>query len=400
VTRGAFRSFTSVNYRIWACGTLVSNIGTWMQRVSQDWLVLTQLTHNNAIAVGITMALQYGPHVLLLPWTGFAADHFNLRKLLFVTQATSGALAFAVGVLTITHLVQLWHVYVFAFLLGCVTAFDAPARQTFVAELVREEDLANAVGLNSTSFNVARMVGPALAGGLIVAVGSGGVFLINGVSFVAVLVSLLFLRVGALQIVPRAARAPGSLGEGFRYVARRADLRATLLMLLLIGTFGLNFPIFISTMVVHVFHANAGKYGLLTSILAIGTVAGALLAAGRNNPSMRTLLTGALLFGGGCAMAAVSPDVRIFAVALVIIGVAALTFVNSTTSLLQIATAPEMRGRVMAIRLAITVGGTPVGAPIVGWVADHYGPRWALGIGAASGLAAAGIAVHHLSKSR
>lgn len=400
MSRGAFRSFTSVNYRIWACGNLVSNIGTWMQRVSQDWLVLTQLTHNNAIAVGITMALQYGPHVLLLPWTGFAADHFNLRKLLFVTQATSGALSFAVGILTITHLVQLWHVYVFAFLLGCVTAFDAPARQTFVAELVREEDLANAVGLNSTSFNVARMVGPAIAGGLIAAVGPGGVFLINGVSFIGVLVSLLFLRVGALQIVPRAVRTPGSLVEGFRYVARRADLRATLLMLLLIGTFGLNFPIFISTMVVHAFHADAGRYAVLTSILAIGTVAGALLAAGRNDPSMRTLLIAAVLFAGGCAMAAISPDVRIFAVALVIIGVAALTLVNSTTSLLQIATSPEMRGRVMAIRLAITVGGTPVGAPIVGWVADHYGPRWALGIGAASGLGAAGIAVHYLSKSR
>jgi MFS family permease len=245
---GVFRSLRKFNYRVWAGGALVSNVGTWMQRIAQDWLVLTELTHRNATAVGVVMALQYGPHLLLLPWTGFAADHLERRKLLLGTQAALGALAFGLGILTVTGRVQLWHVYVFAFLLGCVTAFDAPARHTFVSELVGDTDLSNAVALNSTSFNAARMIGPAVAGVLIAAVGCGWVFLINAVSFGAVLCSLMFLRVAELQGGERAVRTGGGFAEGLRYVRKRPDLMATLLMLFLIGTFGLNFPIFISTM--------------------------------------------------------------------------------------------------------------------------------------------------------
>src|ERR1700722_4906712 len=206
-----FRSLRIFNYRVWAGGAIVSNVGTWMQRIGQDWLLLTQLTPHNATAVGIVMALQFGPHLLLLPLTGFAADHFDRRKLLLATQALMGALAFALGILTVTGLVQLWHVYMFAFLFGCVTAFDSPARQTFVSELVGEDDLSNAVALNSTSFNAARMIGPAIAGVLIAAVGSGWVFLINGASFVAVLCSLCLLRVGELHRNSRILPARGSL---------------------------------------------------------------------------------------------------------------------------------------------------------------------------------------------
>ena len=376
----------------------MSNVGTWMQRTAQDWLVLTQLTRNNATALGFVMALQYGPHLLLLPWTGFAADRLNRRKLLIGTQAALGVLALGLGVLTVAGIVQLWHVYLFAFLLGCVSALDAPARHTFVAELVGEEDLANAVALNSTSFNAARMIGPAVAGGLIAGVGTGWVFLINALSFAAVLGSLFFLRVGALHASHEAGRARGGLGAGFHYVWRRPDLMAVLVMLFLIGTFGLNFPIFISTMAVKVFHGGAGQYGLLTSTMAIGTVAGALLAAGRDKPNMGTLLAGAAIFGAGCTLAAIAPNYALFGIALVIVGVAALTFTNSTNSLLQITTEPAMRGRVMAIRLAIALGGTPIGAPIVGWVADTWGPRWALGVGAASGFAAAGVALRYRAR--
>ncbi len=398
--KSTFRSLRGFNYRVWACGALVSNVGTWMQRIAQGWLVLTQLTHNNATAMGVLMALQFGPHLLLLPLTGFAADHLDRRKLLIGTQAAMGALAFGLGILTITGLVQLWHVYVFAFALGCVTAFDSPARHTFVAELVGEADLSNAVALNSTSFNAARMIGPAIAGTLIASVGSGWVFLINAASFVAVLCSLALLRAGELHVQSRAVRTRGSMVEGFRYVWQRPDLKAIILMLFLIGTFGLNFQMFISTMSVKVFHAGASQYGLLTSVMAIGTVAGALLAAGREKPHFALLAVGAAMFGVGCTLAALAPNAWLFGMALVIIGVSALTFTNSTNSLMQLSTEPAMRGRVMAIRLAIAIGCTPIGAPIVGWIADRFGPRWSLGVGAAAGFAAAIVGLHYLRKYR
>ncbi|MFM0340438.1 MFS transporter [Paraburkholderia fungorum] len=397
---GTFRSLRNFNYRVWASGAIVSNVGTWMQRTAQDWLVLTELTHHNATSVGIVMSLQFGPQMLLLPLTGYAADHFDRRKLLVATQASMGTLALGLGILTVTGLVQLWQVYVFALLLGCVTAFDSPARQTFVSDLVGEEDLANAVGLNSTSFNAARMIGPAVAGLLIASVGTGWVFLINALSFVAVLFSLRMLRANELHLKPRAIRTRGSFVEGFKYVWKRPDLKAALLMLFLIGTFGLNFPIFISTMSVTAFHAGASQYGLLSSTMAIGSVTGALLAARRSKPRMAILLGAAGIFGVGCTVAALMPNYVLFGLALIFIGASTQTFTTSTNSLVQLSTEPAMRGRVIAILLAIALGGTPLGAPVVGWVADRFGPRWALGVGAASGFAAAAVGLLYLFKYR
>lgn len=395
---GVFRSLRGYNYRIWAGGAFVSNVGTWVQRTAQDWLVFTQLTHHDAAAVGLVMALQFGPQLLLLPWTGFAADHFNQRKLLIATQATMGGLALALGVLTVTGAVRLWHVYIFAFLFGSAAAFDAPVRQTFVGELVGDDDLHNAVALNSTSFNAARMIGPAIAGIIIAGIGTGWAFLINGASFAAVLISLGLLRVADLRPNARARRARGSFTEGVRYVWGRPDLRAILLMLFLIGTFGLNFPIFIATMAVGIFHADARGFGLLSSLMAIGTIAGALLSAGRSKPRFSLLLVGAAVFGLGCTLAAVAPGYWFFACALIVIGVATLTVTNTTNSLMQLSTEPGMRGRVMALRVSVALGGTPIGAPIVGWVANHCGPRWALGLGAASGFAAAVVAARALAR--
>ncbi len=398
--KGTFRSLQGYNYRVWAAGALVSNVGSWMQRTAQDWIVLTELTHRNATALGIVMGLQFGPQILLLPLTGFVADHLDRRKVLFCTQAAMGLLALGLGLLVVTGLVQLWHVYIFAFLLGCAAAFDSPARQTFVAELVEERFLPNAVALNSTSFNAARMIGPAIAGGLIAGVGSGWVFLINAVSFVAVLCSLALLRTDELKPSHRAVSARGSFVEGFRYVLRRPDLKVILFMLFLVGTFGLNFPIFISTMSVSVFHAGAGQYGLLSSMMAAGSVAGALMAAARAKPGIPVLLAGAATFGVGCAVAAMMPNYLAFGIVLFVIGLAAQTFTTSTNSLVQTSTEPGMRGRVIAILLAIALGGTPVGAPIVGWIADTFGPRWALGAGAAAGLLAATVAIVYLARRR
>ncbi len=393
-----FRSLQGFNYRVWAGGAFISNVGTWVQRTAQDWLVFTQLTHHDASAVGLVMALQYAPQLLLLPWTGFAADHFSQRKLLIATQSAMGVLALALGALTVAGIVQLWQVYVFAFLFGCAAAFDAPVRQTFVSELVGDDDLHNAVALNSTSFNAARMIGPAVSGVVIAAIGTGWAFLINGASFLAVLISLAVLRVAELRPHARAERGQGSFTEGFRYLRGRADLTAILIMLFLIGTFGLNFPIFISTMAVDVFRADARGYGLLSSFMAIGTIVGALLGAGRERPRFRLLLVGAGVFGIGCALAAIAPGYWPFAAALVVIGVAALTFTNTTNSLMLLTTEPTLRGRMMALRVGIALGGTPIGAPLVGWVANRYGPRWALGVGAVAGFAAALVAAAFLAR--
>src|ERR1700677_3710099 len=322
---GAFRALSSFNYRVWAAGALVSNIGTWMQRVAQDWIVLTQLTHHDATALGIVTGLQFAPQLLLLPWTGLAADRFNQRKLLIATQAAMGILALALGILTVTGVVQLWHVYIFAFLFGSAAALDAPVRQTFVAELVGDEHLPNAVALNSTSFNAARMIGPALAGLLIAKVGTGWAFLLNGISFVAVLISMSLFRVSELQPSVRATRAPGGFMEGFRYVWGRANLRAIMIMLFLIGTFGLNFPIFISTMAVKVFHTDARGFGLLSSFMAVGTISGGLFAAVQEKPGFASLLIGSAFFGICRTLAALAPGYWWFAAALVVTGVATLT---------------------------------------------------------------------------
>jgi len=394
-----FRSLRHYNYRAWAAGGLVSNTGTWMQRTAQDWLVLTQLTPHSAAAVGITMSLQFGPALLLLPWTGFAADHFNQRRLLMATQGALGLLALILGALTLTGAVQLWHVYLLALLQGCATAFDAPVRQTFVGELVGKDDLPNAVALNSTSFNAGRMIGPAVSGLVIASIGTGWSFIANGLSFGAVLASLALLRKSELHPNARAPSAKGSLAQGVLYAARRPDLMANLLMLFFVCTFGLNFPIFISTMSVRVFHADARGYGLLSSAMALGTIAGALLAAGCQ-PRFRQLMTGSAVFALGCALAGVAPGYWFFAGALALIGIAAMTFTNTSNSLMQLNTEPAMRGRVMALRMAIVQGCTPLGAPLVGWVADHPGPRWSLAVGAASGLISAAVALWYLRTGR
>lgn len=395
-----FRSLAGVNYRIWAAGAIVSNVGTWMQRTAQDWIVLTELTHNNASAVGIVMALQFGPQLILLPVTGWAADHLDRRRLLMATQGAMGALGLGLGLLTVTGIVQLWHVYVFALLLGCVAAFDAPARQTFVSELVPGTHLSNAVALNSASFNTARLIGPAVAGLLTAVIGAGWVFLINAATFGAVLISLMTLRRDQLFRSERAKRKRGGLIDGFRYVRNRPDIIVILVMVFLIGTFGLNFPIFISTMSVSVFHKGAGEYGILSSIMAVGSVVGALLSARRERPRVALLFAGAAFFGAGCAIAAVMPEYWLFGLALIIIGVSSQTLMTTANGTVQMTTDPVLRGRVMAIYMAIFMGGTPVGAPIVGWVADAFGPRWAMGVGAASGFAAALVGVFYLVKYR
>lgn len=398
--RSTFRSLAGYNYRLWAGGALVSNIGTWMQRTAQDWIVLTQLTQHDATSVGIVMSLQFGPQFLLLPFTGYAADRLDRRRMLFFTQSAMGLLALGLGILTLAGAVQLWHVYLFAFLLGCVSAFDSPTRQSFVAELVGDAHLSNAVALNSTSFNAARMIGPAVAGVLIAVIGSGWVFVLNAVSFAAVLGALMLLR--PAEFHPRIAHEGKRRGvaDGMRHVWSRPDLRAVLIMFFLIGTFGMNFPIYISTMSVSVFHVGAGEFGLLTSAMAVGSVTGALLAAGREKPRMALLLGAGLGFGTFLSIAAAMPTYRWFAVALFFVGLSTQTFTTTAHSAAQLWSDPALRGRVIALVMAVSAGSTPLGAPLIGKIADTLGPRWSLVAGAASGFAAAIVGVYALARQR
>jgi MFS family permease len=371
-----------------------------MQRTAQDWIVFTELTRNDAAAVGFVMALQFGPALLLLPLTGHVADHFDRRRIMIVTQSLQGALALGLGILTVTGAVQLWHVYTFALLLGCVTAFDAPARQTFVAELVSDKNLSNAVALNSTSFQGARMVGPAIAGLLIAGVGTGWVFLINAASYGAVLAALAAMRQAELHRHERAARRPGRLVEGFRYVRGRPDLVAVLMMLFLVSTFGFNFAVFVSAMAVTVFGTGAGGFGLLSSMLAIGSVTGALFSARREKPRAILLLASAFFMGVGLTAAAAMPTYLSFGIALMAVGWCAQTFMTTANSTVQLWTEPAMRGRVMAIYMGIVQGCTPLGAPLVGWVANHYGARWSMMVGALAGLLATGVGIRYLVRHR
>jgi MFS family permease len=388
-----FRSLGFFNYRVWFAGSLVSNIGTWMQRTAQDWIVLTELTDQDAAAVGFTMALQFGPQLLLVPISGTIADRFDRRKLLVITQSVMALLGVGLGVLVITGLAELWHVYAFALGLGIAAAIDAPARQTFVAELVPEKHLSNAVSLNSASFNGARLAGPAVAGLLTAVIGAGWVFMLNGLTFAATIAAIYLLRSSELRAAPRAKKERGQFQQGLRYVRTRPDIIVVLIMVFIVGTFGFNFPIFTSTMASTEFGLGADAYGVLSSVMAIGSVAGALQAARRERPRMRWLVTASAAFGLACAVASVMPGPISFGIVLIAVGFCSLTMMTTANALVQTTTAPQLRGRVMAIYMAIFVGGTPVGAPVVGWIGNVAGPRATLLIAAASGLLAAAVAV-------
>lgn len=382
-----FSSLRIRNYRLFAGGQVVSNTGTWMQRIAQDWLVLT-LTGSSA-AVGITTALQFLPVLLFGLYGGVIADRYNKRRLLVITQVAMGVLGLALAVLTLSGFVQVWHVYVIAFGLGLATVVDNPTRQAFVVELVGPADVRNAVSLNAANFQTARIIGPAVAGVLIAAVGSGWAFLINGLSFTAPFVALLMMRDRELYSVPRAPREKGQLREGLRYVAGRPELVWPIVLVGFVGTFGYNFPIWLTAFVDDVFHAGAGTYGLLNTLMAAGSLVGALLAARRATTRMRMLVGSALVFGLLEAAAALSPTLWMFAALLVPLGLFGLTFNTTANSSVQLATDPMMRGRVMSLFLMVFMGGTPIGAPLVGWVTDSYGARVGFLSGALVSIAAA-----------
>jgi MFS family permease len=372
-----FRSLRVRNYRLYAGGQLVSLTGTWMQRVAQDWLVL-ELT-NSGTALGIVTALQFLPSLLFGLWGGLLADRYDKRKLLLATQTGLALVALILGVLDVTGIVQYWQVLVLALALGLVSAIDSPVRQSFVVEMVGPDDLTNAVGLNSTIFNSARILGPAVAGVMITAIGTGWAFVANGISSIAVLTGLALMRPAELRPSPAIDRIRGQLRAGLHYVRQRQDLLLTMVLVFVVGTFGLSFQITTALLAKQVFHRSATGYGLLSTALAVGACVGAVLATRRRTrPSLLFLLLAAMAFGLLEILAGSMPGFGATALMLVLVGLAMLTFTTAANSSVQLGVEPTMRGRVMALYLMCFLGGTPIGAPIVGWVASTVGPRWGM----------------------
>ena len=392
---GMFRALRVRNFRLYASANLVSLTGTWMQRIGQDWLVL-QLSGGSGVALGLVTALQFGPSLLLSMYGGVLADRYPKRRLLLITQALMGALALVLAVLVATGAVALWHVVVLAAGLGSVAAVDAPVRQAFVSEMVGPELLTNAVGLNSTIFNGARLIGPSLAG-LLIGAASGDTapaFFVNAASFLFTIGALAGLRADELRPSPPVARARGQLREGVAYTWAHPDLVLAMVLAFVIGTFGFNYQVTIALMAREVFGLGAQAFGLLSTCFALGSLSGALLSTRRTvRPRQRFLVASSVVFGLLTIACGLMPTYATFAVLLVPTGAAALVFSVANNSFVQLGVDPQMRGRVMALYFMCFMGGTPVGAPLIGWISEHLGAPWGLILGGAvvvlAGLGAA-----------
>jgi len=392
-----FRALSNRNYRLYASGGVVSNVGTWMQRVAQDWLVL-QLTHNSGTALGITTGLQFLPILLLSPYAGVLADRFPKRRMLQVTQVMMAVPSIVLGLLALVGVAQTWEVFAIAFVFGIGSAFDAPTRQAFVNEIVGPDNLTNAIGLNSASFNFARILGPGAAGFLVAAFGggvpaTGVVIILNGLSYGAVVYALQRMDPALLDTPERAKREPGMIRDGLRYVRERPDLMLILTIVFFAGTFGFNFQMTSALMATEVFGKGAGEYGLLGTTMAVGSLTGALLAARRGRPRHRLVVGAAVAFGVAEIVAGTMPTYLTFLLLTPLIGVTAITMANAANATVQLSVSPLMRGRVMALYMMIFMGGTPLGAPVVGWVGQTFGARWTLIGGGVATIAGAVFAV-------
>ncbi|TFV63104.1 UNVERIFIED_ORG: MFS transporter [Bacillus sp. AZ43] len=397
--RGTFRALRVRNFRIYASANLVSLTGTWMQRIGQDWLVL-QLSGDSGVALGLITALQFGPSLLLSMYGGVLADRYDKRRVLLATQALMGVLALVLAVLVAADVVALWHVFVLAGGLGAVSAIDAPVRQAFVSEMVGPALLTNAVSLNSTIFNGARLVGPALAG-LLIGASSGDTapaFFVNAASFAFTIAALAGMRASELRRSPPVARAKGQLREGLAYTWAHPDLVLAMALAFVLGTFGFNYQVTIALMAREVFDLGAEAFGLLSTAFAVGSLSGALLSTRRNvRPRQRFLVVSAVVFGVFTVVCGLMPSYLSFALLLVPTGAAALVFSVANNSFVQLGVDPQMRGRVMALYFMCFMGGTPLGAPLIGWISEHLGAPWGLilggsvcvvaGVGAAAWLA-------------
>jgi MFS family permease len=385
--RRTFSSLSNGNYRKYFFGQTTSLIGTWMQMTAQSWLVFT-LTHS-ATDIGLVVALQTLPVLLLGPYGGVVADRVDKRKLMVILQTAMGVQAAILAVLSLTHVVTYLDVCILAIVLGLNNAFENPSRQSFMMEMVGPKDVRNAVSLNSTMNNVARAVGPAVAGVLIASFGEGWCFAANAVSFVAVVFSLMIMDLSTLKPSVPTERAKGQLREGFRYVAATPTLLYPLIMMALVGMLAYEFQVTLPVVAGRVFHGNSEDYGLLMASMGIGAVIGGLWTASKGKTGTRAMVRAAFLFGTFITCAALSPDIGVEYIALALVGFASVSFLAMTNSTLQLESDPQMRGRVMALWAVGFMGTTPIGGPVIGWITTETNARVGLGVGAASCFVAA-----------
>jgi MFS family permease len=397
VARQTFSSLSNPNYRKFFFGQTTSLVGTWMQTTAQSWLVFT-LTHS-ATDIGFVVALQTLPVLLLGPYGGVIADRVDKRRLMIVLQSAMGVQAAVLAVLSILHVVTYLDVCLLAVVLGLNNCFENPSRQAFVLEMVGQDNLRNAVSLNSTMNNVARAVGPAVAGLIIAAAGEGWCFALNAASFIAVVASLVAMDRSTLHPSVPTVRAKGQLREGFRYVARTPGLAIPLVMMALVGMLAYEFQVTLPIVAGTVFHGSSAVYGVLMAAMGFGAIIGGLWTAARGKTGVRAMIRASLIFGVFMSFAALSPVLAVELIALAFVGFASVSFLSMANSTLQLSTDPQMRGRVMALWAVAFLGSTPIGGPVIGWITSEAGARVGLGVGALSCLAAAGIgywALRHL----
>jgi len=382
-----FASLANPNYRLYFGGQAISLVGTWMQTIAQSFLVL-HITHSG-FDVGLVVALQTLPVLLLGPYGGVVADRVDKRRLMIVLQSLMGVQALVFGILTLTHVITLWQIGVLAVILGLNNTFENPARQSFVLEMVGSKHLRNAVSLNSVLVNVARAVGPAVAGIIIAAGGYGVCFLVNAASFVAVVTSLVRMNTATLTPTKPAERSPGQLREGLRYVRGEVSLLVPLLMMAVVGCLAYEFQVTLPVMATRAFHGGSRAYGFMTAAMGVGAIIGGLYAANRGKTGLRSLTRSCAVFTVVMTIAALAPNLAIELVALAAVGAASVTFLSKGNSTLQLTAAPQMRGRVIALWAVAFLGSTPIGGPVAGAVSQYVGPRWGVGLGAlACGVAA------------
>ena len=394
---GTFSSLKIYNFKLYFIGQGISASGTWMQGVAQSWLVL-QLT-NSGTALGIVSALQFLPILFLAPFGGTVADRFSKRKLLYITQSFSGILAVILGFLVFTGDVRLWMVYLMALLLGLINTVDNPTRQTFIFEMVGGGELKNAITLNSVLMNLSRVIGPTIAGIIIVTSGLAACFILNGISFFAVVVVLLMMHSKELHKT-RIPKEKGKIFDGFYYIISKPILKITLLMMAIIGTLSYEFQVSLPLIAQKTFHGDARSYAALTTAIGIGSVVGGVISAGSKKINSNILIASAFFFGLSILVAASMPSLTLSAVAMLFVGVFSIYFMSLGNATMQLGSTPGLRGRIMAFWTMAFLGSTAVGGPIIGWVGEHAGPRWGLSIGGFAAIIAAIWGFFALEKER